>query len=166
MSWNNPIPSYNLITTNDSDSFKNLPQGTTGIPTFPHCGSFGIVRKFDVHQGIDLYCKEFTKVYPVEEGIVIDVGVFTGEKVGMPWWNETYFVSVQGKSGIVIYGEIVPYVCVGDSIHNRTILGNAIPVLKKDKGRPMCMLHLELIQQGVHVDPATYLTDNTSQLEV
>lgn len=111
--------------------------------------SFGAIRKYGIHTGVDLYTEEFEKIYPVESGIVTNIEIFTGEEVGSPWWNTTKAVWVKGKSGIVVYGEIEPIVSIGDRVTTDTKIGHVLRVLKKDKGRPMDMLHLELYQEGM-----------------
>ena len=161
MIWRNPIPRYTLIETTDSNSFLQFNPDQTGLPLPPHCGSFGIQRTHDVHTGIDLYCDEHTQVFAVESGRVIDVGIFTGEKVESPWWNETFYVSVLGNTGVVVYGEIKPCVNIGDIVDESSVIGTVMQVLKRDKGRPRSMLHLELMQDGYYVDPARYLQDNS-----
>lgn len=46
--WHSPID-YNLIPTSDSESFHNMPVGSTGIPITPHPGAFRAVRKYNIH---------------------------------------------------------------------------------------------------------------------
>ena len=38
-----------------------------------HPGAFGAIRKFDVHTGVDLYCKKRTPICAVEDGEVVPV---------------------------------------------------------------------------------------------
>ena len=77
------------------------------IPTI--CpGSFGYKRKFDIHTGVDLYCNKGDQVFAIEDGEVVAIEWFTGEKVDMPWWNNTQAVAIKGKSGVINYGEIIP----------------------------------------------------------
>jgi murein DD-endopeptidase MepM/ murein hydrolase activator NlpD len=142
----------NLIPTEDSESFLTMEQGTTGIPLNPHPGSFGFERKNHVHEGVDIYCPEHTSVHAVEDGVVVAVVDFTGEKATppSPWWNDTMAVLVEGETGVVVYGEIKPArdYKTGDTLNAGDEIGRVIPVLKKDKGRPMTMLHLELHRHG------------------
>jgi murein DD-endopeptidase MepM/ murein hydrolase activator NlpD len=113
-------------------------------------GSFGYKRKFDIHTGIDLYCDDRAPVYCVEDGRVVNIENFTGESAQSPWWNETKAVLVESKSGVLVYGEIDvdESIHIGKNIKIGDILGYVIPVLKKDKGTPMCMLHFELYKHG------------------
>lgn len=114
------------------------------IPKKPHQGGFGAVRKFDIHTGIDLYCCPDQEVYAMEDGEVIDIIPFTGINAGSPWWNDTIAVLIKGKSGIILYGEIESSLKRGDLVKEGDIVGKVKTVLKKNKGLPMTMLHIEL----------------------
>jgi murein DD-endopeptidase MepM/ murein hydrolase activator NlpD len=147
--WFNPIP-YELSETADSNSWQFLPDSVTGLPVGDHPGSFGFVRKNHLHEGIDLYCPEGTPVRAVEDGVVVAVEKFTGASAtpSSPWWHDTEAALVEGNSGVVLYGEITCIRQVGDVVKAGQLLGYVIQVLKKDKGRPMSMLHLELHTTG------------------
>jgi hypothetical protein len=145
--WNFPLHLPVLGITEDSFSYLDYDWTKyVQIPTNYHVGAFGVRRKHDVHKGIDLYAKYGELVYPVENGIIVDICPFTGEIAGIPWWENTYGVYVKGKSGIVVYGEIEPNsnLKIGDFITINDVIGRVLKVLKKDNGRPQTMLHLEL----------------------
>lgn len=140
------------------------------IPEGKHPGSFGAVRKFDVHTGIDLYCNQSDNVYAIESGVVSHIEKFTGEWAGSPWWNNTEAIVIEGESGFILYGEIsVEHdLKPGMHIQEGCILGTVQTVLKKDKGKPMAMLHLELYSQqcqsvvwNLNEPKPTYLNDIT-----
>lgn len=164
--WSPPIP-LALLPTSESESFRTMPEGWTGLPVGPHHpGAFGVQRKNHVHEGVDLYCEVGTPVSAVEPGTVVAIEPFTGPKAGSPWWLDTMSVMVDGESGCVLYGEIepLPGLRVGQKVDRGQRLGEVIRVLSKDKGRPMTMLHLELHVPGtkealewVDVRPATLL---------
>lgn len=116
------------------------------IPLNPHPGAFGVVRKHDIHTGIDLYCEDQAEVFAVEDGVVVGMGLFTGSEAQSPWWNDTYFCAIKGKSGIVVYGEIKCILEVGQKVKAGQLIGQVIQVLKTNKGKPMNMLHLELYE--------------------
>jgi murein DD-endopeptidase MepM/ murein hydrolase activator NlpD len=170
MVWKNPLP-LKLIVTNDSLSFLGMPEGSTGLPILPHPGAFGFVRKHHIHEGVDLYAPEGTPVTAVEKGVVVGVMPFTGEHAGYPNWENTWCVLVEGKTGVVVYGEIDPSVHFGDEVRAGDLIGTIMRVLKNDKGRPMSMLHLELYVRGTrdvvewtglpqdpsHLDPTPHL---------
>ncbi len=178
MTWLRPIP-YTLVPTHDSDSFGQYGPGHTGLPLFPHKGAFAVPRKFHVHEGVDLYVPEGTAVCAVEAGTVVDIQPFTGLHADTPWWEETWAVLVQGGTGVVVYGEIVPRLGLELNMHVPAgeLLGRVKRVLKVDKGRPVSMLHLELHTHGTRVcpawerhaeppstlrDPTPYLSDSVS----
>lgn len=114
-------------------------------------GQFGAVRRYDVHTGVDLYCAPGTEVIAMEPGRVVGVEPFTGAWVShdpSPWWNDTAAILVQGASGMVVYGEVSPekiQVRVWETVTAGQGLGWVdVPVLRRSKGRPTVMLHLEL----------------------
>lgn len=119
---------------------KNMPL----IPVDGHPGAFGTVRKHDIHTGVDLYCEDKAEVFAVEDGIVVFISPFTGDQAGSPWWNNTQAIGVLGASGVVVYGEVTSLVAVGDKVSGGQSIASVDQVLKKDKGRPVSMLHIEL----------------------
>ena len=141
--WHNPLP-YELIPTADSLSFQRMGPHQTGLPLPPHPGAYGVQRQAHVHEGLDLYAPQGTPVLAVEPGVVVQVRQFTGPEVGSPWWLKTYAVWVAGPSGVVLYGEVAPHVKAGQAVAAGEVLGVVTRVLRKNKGRPMSMLHLEL----------------------
>lgn len=152
MNWHHPVP-LRLVVTDDRESFRTMPANTTGIPVGEHPGAFGVKRKHHTHEGVDLYVPEFTTVMAVEDGVVVKVAPFTGLAAGLPWWRDTQAVFVEGASGVVVYGEIEPFVKEGDELIAGQSLGRVIRVLVADKGRPTCMLHLELHSAGSRAAP-------------
>ena len=143
------------------------------IPDGDHRGAFGKVRKYDTHTGVDLYCNPATRVIAVESGIVVSIENFTGPDAGSPWWNATKAILVEGASGVILYGEIEPeaQIKIGKPVMCGEILGTVKTVLKKDKGQPMTMLHLELYKHGTnesvwwHTDRPNNLLDPTKLLK-
>ncbi len=105
-------------------------------------GVFGVIRKHDIHTGIDLYCNDKDPVYAIADGYVKKVVEFTGFDES-PWWNNTYAIIVTSNNVDILYGEVMPCVKVGDNVKNGQHIGNIERVLKKDKGLPTSMLHLE-----------------------
>lgn len=166
--WQCPVP-YRLRPTEDSESFRDLRPGETGLPLPPHPGAYGVRRKHHTHEGVDLYVPCGTPVVAVEAGEVVAVKPFTGPHANLPHWLDTWAVFVEGPSGVVVYGEIAPHVKVGAQVVAKQLLGVVVPVLAKDKGRPRHMLHLELHTPGsrmapewlVHEDKPAVLRDPT-----
>lgn len=156
--WGSPLP-LKLVPTADGESFREMAEGTTGIPLTGHPGSFGHRRTKHTHQGIDLYAPTGTPVFAVEDGLIVSVYKFTGEHADppTPWWGNTWSVMIEGMSGVVNYGEIIPHprLQLGAPIERGAEVGRITPVLLKDKGRPMSMLHLELYRHGTR-EPADW----------
>ena len=109
-------------------------------------GSFAYERRHHIHEGIDLYANQGDSVFACEDGEIVLVEWFTGEKSvdNSHWWNNTQALMVLGESGVIVYGEILTDLKVGDHVSRGSKLGTIETVLTKDKGRPMSMLHLEL----------------------
>lgn len=138
-------------------------------------GQFGAVRKYDIHTGVDLYTYPGMPVLAVEKGTVVAIEEFTGPNAGSPWWNPTEAILVEGASGVVCYGELAvsSKLQVGSYVAREGFLGCVKTVLRKNKGRPMTMLHLELYRPGTrasvwwkHGEPQpSQLLDPTSYLE-
>ena len=150
--WRNPLP-LRLRPSQESLSFKECGPGETILPLAPHPGAFGVARKHHTHEGVDLYAPARTEVRAVESGVVVRVEDFTGPKAGSPWWQDTQAVFVEGDSGVVVYGELVAEVEEGQHLDGGDLVGRLTPVLTTAKGRPDCMLHLELHQPGTRCAP-------------
>ena len=134
------------------------------LAQIPVQGKFGTQRKFDIHTGVDIYCNEGEKVYAMEAGTVINVSPFTGQLAESPWWNNTQAVLIEGASGVILYGELNPSVFIGQKIQEGDLLGTIMTVLKKDKGLPMTMLHLELYSSGYRGDGEWWKDEKPPQL--
>ena len=67
------------------------------IPRFTEAGSFGYQRKHEIHNGVDLYCKDGEEVFAVEDGEVIKTGQFTGKDLGSTWWKDTWYILIRGE---------------------------------------------------------------------
>lgn len=104
-----PVIPFDLRLTDDGESFRDMPDGVTGLPLGQHPGAFGVRRANHIHEGVDLYCPEGTPVSAVEDGLVVAVIDFTGENAEppSPWWHNTKAVLVEGETGVVVYGEIL-----------------------------------------------------------
>lgn len=128
-----------------------LPGVDCEIPIGTHQGAFGAIRKHDIHTGVDLYCNRGQSVVAMEDGRVISIENFTGPHAGTPWWKNTKAVLVKGSSGIIVYGEISPVdkIKVGDKVRAGKKIGKVLRVLRKNKGLPMYMLHLELYSSNI-----------------
>lgn len=129
-------------------------------PMFPdEPGRFRAMRRHDCHTGIDLYCELGQKVIAIEDGTVVTVEPFTGKNAGCVWWNDTEAVLILGESGVFNYGEVIPLVKEGDKVKAGQVIAVVdTAVLKNFKGRPMVMLHLELLSHESDTSPWWYIT--------
>lgn len=155
------------ITINQSESdFLSNYEDDLEIPYLPHPGAFSKVRKNHIHEGIDLYCPEGENVYAMEQGKIVNILPFTGKLCSSDWWEDTQCIMIEGKSGVINYGEITVSnaLKVGQEIDEGQFLGKVKTVLKKNKGRPMTMLHLELYENGT-VNPIASWQLNTQKPE-
>ncbi len=139
-----------------------VPTAPKSGPVFPHVGAirafpaphsggtFGAVRKHDIHTGVDLYCPVGTGVVAVEDGIIVAVVPFTGSDTDAPssWWHNTQAVLVESTDRVLCYGEIAPQVTIHQAVRAGDMLGTVLQVLRHDKGKPMSMLHFEMYCRG------------------
>jgi len=155
MIWSKPLNKKFYGATYDLMSFKNIDISIEcQIPIGNHVGSFGVERRFEIHKGVDLYANEGDEVFAVESGVISDIRPFTGEAAGCPWCLDTDAINVEGRSGVVVYGEIAPSanLSVGSVIRAGDLIGTVKRVLRNDKGRPTSMLHMALHRSGVQVN--------------
>jgi murein DD-endopeptidase MepM/ murein hydrolase activator NlpD len=97
-------------------------------------GSFLEDRGDRRHCGVDIYAPEGSDVFSIEEGKVIDIGIFTSpDKVS--YWNHTRYVSVENKTGLICrYAELGDVtVMVGESVKAGQLIGHIGLVLDADK---------------------------------
>lgn len=137
--------------TTDSESYAHRDfNHETEIPLGTHPGAFGTVRRCHIHEGVDLYGQPGAPVYAMEAGVVVARQAFTGEAAGSPWWADTECLLVEGECGVLNYGEIQPLSALkpGVPVIAGQLIGHLVTVLRKDKGRPRTMLHLERYVKG------------------
>lgn len=138
--------------------FPILHYDRESLPVGNHEGAFGVVRKHHIHEGIDLYTSKTALVTAISSGVVVAIYQFTGEAVGMPWWNDTWAIAVQDDDGIWVYGEIQQprTIAVGDHVVEGHYIAQVKQVLMKDKGKPTNMLHLERWKKYSHPHTFTW----------
>ena len=134
------------------------------LPDYDEPGAFGAVRKFDIHEGVDIYCEKYARVYAMEDGEVVASYHYTGNVAKCDWWNDTWCIKIKGKSGVITYGELempeynrkLP--SVGTFVKAGDLIGVVGQVLKNGKKRydirnhNTCMLHIELRTENCHLD--------------
>ena len=126
----------------DIDKFR-------GLPINSHPGAFGCARKFNFHEGIDLYGSPGDGVFAIRDGVVVANMPFTGPKTGYGWWLDTDAILVKDDTGYYVYGELKSDLKVGDNVEANQKIGQLVPVLEDYKtrndipGHSVTMLHLE-----------------------
>ena len=129
----------------------------TGIPVENHPGSFGFKRSWYIHTGVDLYAEDNDSVYAVEDGVVVNILPFTGYKTNSAWWKDTDCILIEGKTGVVCYGEISTILPIGTKVKHGDKVANIKRVIKEGMERPDIighkpnMLHIELYPHGRHI---------------
>ena len=131
--------------TNNPESWRNNLGDLVEIPIGNHPGAFNFKRKNHYHEGVDLYAQNNEPIYNIKDAIIINIHPFTGKNANSPWWEDTFCVLTKSSTCYFLYGEIIPnpLLKIGDFIKEGALIGKIKTVLKKDKGLPMSMLHLE-----------------------
>ena len=159
--WVQPIPVRDL---QHGDTFHPYDCFNWRLPLYNEPGAFGAVRKFDIHEGVDIYCEKYARVYAMEDGEVVASYHYTGNVAKCDWWNDTWCIKIKGKSGVITYGELempeynrnLP--SVGTFVKAGDFIGVVGQVLKDGKKRDdirnhnVCMLHIELRTENCHLD--------------
>jgi murein DD-endopeptidase MepM/ murein hydrolase activator NlpD len=125
---------------------------TIPLATDQHPGSFGLVRKNHIHEGVDLYCPVAAKFYAMVSGVVVSViQHFAGPKAGSPPWFHTGAVMIHDDSGSWLYGEINrnPDLKVGSYVKEGDLIGHVAQIITKNRRKGMSMLHVERYISGV-----------------
>ncbi len=146
-----PLPGKRHHLCSDPAAFLSRDwSAETEIPLGSLPGAFGAVRRHHRHEGVDLYALDGDPVAAIEAARVALIAPFTGPEAGSPWWEPTWALLAQDESGLWNYGEILPdpRLRVGDPLRPGDPVGRVRRVLRRDKGRPMSMLHLERYAPG------------------
>lgn len=147
-----PLGSVKDVWVNPTKNVYPTDLNITEIPVADHPGSFGFKRTHHWHEGVDLYAPVGAVVQACQDGIFLGFEQFTGEAAGSPWWHDTWAAVVDHMSFTAVYGEIAPMaynIPIGYELKAGDILGAVMTVLKKDKGRPMSMLHFEMYDREI-----------------
>lgn len=146
-----PLPGKEHIPSEDPESFLSRDwRLQTEIPLGRLPGAFGSVRRHHRHEGIDLYAPDGALVAAIEPSRIVRIAPFTGPEAGSPWWESTWAVLAEDVHGLWNYGEISPAdgLREGSLLEPGQIVGSVARVLRRDKGRPTSMLHLERYAPG------------------
>jgi len=104
------------------------------IPRADSPGSFWEKRGNRRHCGIDIYAPKGSDVLSIEDGRVIDIGIFTSSDK-IPYWNTTFYVLIKNKTNIVCkYAELGDVtVSVDELVEAGQLIGYVGLVLNIDK---------------------------------
>jgi murein DD-endopeptidase MepM/ murein hydrolase activator NlpD len=111
---------------------------------------------------VDIYAPMGSEVFAVENGRVVEVGLFTSQ-FSIPYWNDTYFVIIKTSSGYcskyaelndvqvivdeqIRSGQIIGY--IGQVLDGKNIVKESPEYIKKllQKGNES-MLHFEFLKK-------------------
>lgn len=146
-----PLLGKNHLPSRDPSSFRSRDWSLeTEIPLGDLPGAFGVERLHHRHEGIDLYARDGDPVAAIERAVIRKIAPFTGPEAGSPWWESTFAVLAEDDEGLWNYGEILPdpSLRIGGILLPGSLVGSVRRVLRRDKGRPMSMLHLERYDSG------------------
>lgn len=104
------------------------------LPLPGQAGSFWEDRGDRRHAGVDIYAPAGSEVVATEDGVVLDVSIFTSPE-RLPYWNTTYCVLLQNAEGMVFrYAEMGDVtVKQGDRVAAGQMLGHVGTVLDLNK---------------------------------
>lgn len=147
------------------------------VPLDGEPGSFWEQRGDRFHCGVDIYAPFGSDVSAMEDGIILDIGVFTSSSL-VDYWYETCYIVVAHASGIVVrYAEMDQCVFENDDfVFKGMLLGHVGQVINESKvtakspyyvrrlkkTNELSMLHIETFS-SYPVDIPKYMGGNTFQ---
>lgn len=104
------------------------------VPQQGMSGSFWENRGDRYHCGIDIFAPENSPVYAIQNGKVIDIGIFTSPETN-DFWNKTYYITIKTQQNInVKYAQLCDVsVRIGDFINAGQLIGKVALVIDKNK---------------------------------
>ena len=119
------------------------------IPTAGSPGSFWENRIDRHHCGVDIYAPRDSGVISVENGKVVDVGIFTSPDV-VAYWNTTYYILIKNNNGFICkYAELVDVVVdEGDFVKAGRLIGHVGRVLNASKIDDDSPLYIKSIKKS------------------
>jgi murein DD-endopeptidase MepM/ murein hydrolase activator NlpD len=161
---------YNMRIWPVSHSYRRTPP----VPGSP--GSFWEDRGDRYHCGVDIYAPKGCQVLAVDDGVILDTGVFTSPEI-IPYWNTTFYIVMKDSDGLIIkYAELEGILVErGEKITAGQLLGYVGQVLNREAigiSSPgyiqrlktlsnLSMLHFEMYRTLPSV-PDKYIGGNTA----
>ncbi len=114
-------------------------------------GSFWEDRGDRFHCGVDIYAPLGSEVVAIEQGLVVQTQLFTSPEM-TPYWNDTYAVSIQHESGLVVrYAEMHDLsVHVGERINAGDVIGHVGKVLQPARITKEAPLYIQKLMERDH----------------
>ncbi|KYK23645.1 hypothetical protein AYK25_06575 [Thermoplasmatales archaeon SM1-50] len=144
------------------------------IPINGYPGSFWEDRDDRRHCGIDIYAPEWSDVIAIENGKVINIGLFTSS-LWVPYWNTTYYILIKNTTSYICkYAELRDVnVHIDEKVNSGQLIGHVGQVLNSQnitkespsyikrllRKKKLSMLHLELLKVPV-INIEEYLGGN------
>jgi len=124
----------------ESKYLKHVPE--KGCP-----GSFWQDRGDRYHCGIDIYVPFGTNVFSIDNGIVIEIGVFTSPKK-VPYWNVTKYIIIKNQDNFYCkYAELDEvFVSIDEQVkagQKIGVVGNVLNLKKINKNSPKYIMNLK-----------------------
>ena len=119
------------------------------IPKNNAQGSFWEDREDRYHCGIDIYAPVGSEVKSIEDGTVLDIGIFTSPKK-VSYWNKTKYVLIKNTDDAICkyaeLGEIT--VEINESIRAGQLIGYIGTVLNIDKISKESPLYIQKLNEN------------------
>ncbi len=111
-------------------------------------GAFWEDRGDRYHCGVDIYAREGSNVLSIEDGKVVDIGIFTS-KDKIPYWNTTSYILIENGNGLLCkYAELGDVVVnVGESVRAGQLIGHIGLVLDSDKITQNSPLYIQKLKK-------------------
>lgn len=122
---------------------------TKDIPRSGQQGSFWEDRGDRFHCGIDIYAPAGSEVLAIQNGRVIDIGIFTNSDESA-YWNKTYFLIVKTPQNIIYkYAELAEVIVqIGDYVSAGQVIGKLGEVINPEEANHTTPYYIhELLHQ-------------------
>ena len=121
------------------------------IPEEGSSGMFWEDRLDRHHCGIDIYAPKGSSVVSIEDGKVIDIGIFTSPEI-ISYWNITYYIMILNNNGFICkYAELEnTLVNVSDVVKSGQTIAQVGSVLDLNKITPESPAYIQRLKKNNH----------------